>query len=89
MNLYSEREKADMVAMDPEGGRNAAQIVRQAETFAVETPDAPAWVAKNQAAQYMWTTDLGWRCNAANATTAQYKRHLIAEATRVRAFRGR
>lgn len=87
MSLYSERKKADLVALDPEGGVNATRIVRQGETFAAETPEAPAWVARNGAAQYMWINDLGWRCAAASATTAQWRRHLIAQAVRIRSYR--
>ena len=89
MSIYSAKEAANLIADDPEGGINAQRIMHQATTFATATPDAPAWVAKSAAAQYMWTNDLAWRCNAASATTAQYKRQLLREAVRVRAFRDR
>jgi hypothetical protein len=89
MGIYSDAERQRLVADDPEGGRNAAYIIGKAETFAAETPDAPAWVAKSAAGQWMWVNDLAWRCNAAAATTAQYKRQLLRDAEGVRDYHNR
>jgi hypothetical protein len=89
MSIYSNAERQRLVAGDPEGGPGAAYIIGRAETFATETPDAPAWVAKDAAGRWMWVNDLAWRCNAAAATTAQYRRQLLRDAARVRDYHGR
>lgn len=51
------------------------------KTIEVKAPNPPEWVKEAGAeARWAWYASLGWRCDAASATTDQYKKLLIRDA---------